>query len=86
VQSSESRTVCSIDLKVDGWMLLVEVLSHVAPELGIGNMARCESLMVSYQNRPAVGKCLFWALGQAGVRNLSVGVKSNSLLFNKSLI
>jgi len=61
-------------------MLLVEVLSHVAPELGVGNMARCESLMVSYQNRPAVGKCLFWALGQAGVRNFSVGVKSNNII------
>lgn len=72
-------------MKVDGWMLLVEALSHVAPELGLGNMARYESVMVSYQNRPAVGKCLFWALGQAGVRNLSVGVKSNTVIFLLSL-
>lgn len=59
----------------------MEVLSHVVPDLGKSNLPRYESLMVSYQNRPAVGKCLFWALGQAGVRNLAVGIISNKIYY-----
>ncbi|XP_065343684.1 transmembrane protein 214-B [Cloeon dipterum] len=65
----------SKDLKVDGWLLLIETLSHVSPELAVNNLSRYESIMVSYQNRPVVGKTLLWALGQAGLRNLAVGVQ-----------
>ncbi|XP_059480699.1 transmembrane protein 214-B [Neocloeon triangulifer] len=65
----------SKELKVDGWLLLIETLSHVSPDLAVNNLARYESIMVSYQNRPVVGKTLLWALGQAGMRNLAIGVK-----------
>lgn len=63
------------NLDVAGWMVMTQVLTDVKPCLAITNTARLVELRNSYQNRPNIGLAILWSVGQAGKKDLHVGIK-----------
>ncbi len=58
----------------NGYLVVLQLMSEVYPSLATYNMTRFNELRNSYQNRPAIGTALLWALGQGGRKDLSVGI------------
>lgn len=58
-----------------GHKIMLQLVAQQWPTVCISNLAKCAILRNSYQNRSAIGLTLFWALGQGGYQDLSVGLK-----------
>lgn len=58
-----------------GHKIMLQLVAQEWPSVSISNLAKCAILRNSYQNRSAIGLTLFWALGQGGYQDLSVGLK-----------
>lgn len=58
-----------------GHKIMLQLVAQQWPSVCTSNLAKCAILRNSYQNRSAIGLTLFWALGQGGYQDLSVGLK-----------
>lgn len=58
-----------------GHLILLEQIALHLPEVCLANLASTVILRNSYQNQPSICLSLFWALGSAGLRDTTVGLK-----------
>uniref|UniRef100_A0A1B6KGB0 Transmembrane protein 214 n=1 Tax=Graphocephala atropunctata TaxID=36148 RepID=A0A1B6KGB0_9HEMI len=60
---------------VTGYKMLLQLVATQQPSVAVSNVAKSATLRHSYQNRPAIGCSIMWALGQAGFKDISVGLQ-----------
>ena len=73
--------------QVNGYLVLLQLMAEIYPNLAIYNTERYGELRNSYQNRPNVGTALIWAVGQGGRKDLAVGLRGKlGLLFRLLLV
>lgn len=58
-----------------GHLVLLQQIAIYAPEVSGNNLASTVILRNSYQNQPSICLSLFWALGTAGLRDTTIGLK-----------
>jgi len=63
------------NLSVLGWTAMAQVLAESHPQLFVTNISRFVELRNSYQNNPKICLPMLKALGEAGLTDLSVGIK-----------
>lgn len=55
---------------------MVQLIAHEWPSVCVESLAKNAILRNSYQNRSTIGLSLLWALGQGGLRDVTVGLKA----------
>uniref|UniRef100_A0A1B6G964 Transmembrane protein 214 n=1 Tax=Cuerna arida TaxID=1464854 RepID=A0A1B6G964_9HEMI len=60
---------------VTGYKMLLQLVASQVPAVAVSNVAKCATLRHSYQNRPAIGCSIMWALGQAGFKDISIALQ-----------
>ncbi|KAJ1525934.1 hypothetical protein ONE63_009122 [Megalurothrips usitatus] len=58
-----------------GTRLLLQYIATTYPRIAVVAIPKCLSLQNSYKNRKPIWLSVMWAMGQAGFRDLSVGLK-----------
>ncbi|KAE8748008.1 hypothetical protein FOCC_FOCC005203 [Frankliniella occidentalis] len=58
-----------------GTRLLLQFIATSYPKIAVEAVPKCLSLQNSYKNRKPIWLSILWAMGQAGFRDLSVGLK-----------
>lgn len=69
---------CATGSPVTGYKMLLQLVATQFPNIAASNLAKSATLRHSYQNRPAIGCSVMWALGLAGFKDLSKGLRGNS--------
>lgn len=69
------RLLCS-GAPVTGYKMLLQLVASQWPNVAVKDLTKATDLRASYQNRQAIGCSIMWALGQAGFKDLSVGLAS----------
>nr|XP_033332870.1 transmembrane protein 214-A [Megalopta genalis] len=62
-------------LPVVGHKIFLQLLAHTNPGMIAASINKLITVRNSYQNRKTIGLSLFWALSQAGRKDLNVGLK-----------
>jgi len=65
----------SKNLSVNGWMIMIQVLTDIKPSSINSNLSRLIELRTSYLNRPHIGLMILWSAGQSGKKDLHIGVR-----------
>jgi len=60
---------------VTGYKMLIQLVASQSPSVAVHDLPKAASLRHSYQNRPAIGCSVMWALGQAGFKDLPTGLQ-----------
>ncbi|XP_063225460.1 transmembrane protein 214-A [Bacillus rossius redtenbacheri] len=63
------------NMPIFGYKVLLQLLAFQNPEITVHNIPKIATIRNSYQNRQPIGLAILWAVGQGGVKNLSVGLK-----------
>lgn len=58
-----------------GTRLLLQYIATTYPKIVVEAIPKCLNLQNSYKNRKPIWLSILWAMGQAGFRDLSVGLK-----------
>lgn len=69
-------TDMSKNLPAIGHKLFLQYIALSEPSLVIINLTKHIVLRNSYQNRPNIGMSILWAVGQAGISDFQIGLKS----------
>nr|CAD7597617.1 unnamed protein product [Timema genevievae] len=60
---------------VFGYKVILQLVAFQNPNITLANIPKLTSIRNSYQNRQNIGLAILWAVGQGGVKDLSVGLK-----------
>lgn len=62
-----------------GHKLFIQLLALSDPKIVTVNLSKHITLRNSYQNRQPIGLSILWAVGQAGIKDFSIGFKGKYL-------
>ncbi|XP_054283254.1 transmembrane protein 214-A-like [Macrosteles quadrilineatus] len=60
---------------VTGYKMLLQLVASQTPSVAVADLAKAATLRHSYQNRPAIGCSVMWALGQGGFKDILAGLQ-----------